>query len=72
MAYSSYFTTMAEFNSACPDCADGRGIPRTVTAERGTFMVTLICDKCGHKWTTERKPEVQFFQRWEQVPLHTP
>lgn len=62
---------MAEFNRTCPACS-ADGIPRAISAERGKFMVTLACDKCGHQWTTERKPEIEFFQRWDASPLQTP
>lgn len=59
-------------SSACPVCGIADGIPRTVTAQRGTYLVTLSCDKCGHKWVTERKPDTQLFQPWHYKQLHTP
>ena len=62
---------MAEFNRTCPACT-ADGIPRAVTAAGGRFMVTLACGTCGHKWTTERKPDTQLFQTRHPGSLHTP
>ena len=63
---------MAAFNRICPACADGRGIPKSVLATRGTFMVTLACNECGHEWATEHKPDVQLFQPRLHEPLQIP
>ena len=62
---------MPEFESTCPACANGHGVPRAVTAARGTFTVTVVCDKCGHKWATERKPDVQLFNPRPHEPHRT-
>jgi hypothetical protein len=70
-AYSSGGTTMSEFNRTCPACTSGRGIPRSVTAARGTYMVTLACDKCGHNWATERKPDFELFQPRQRTASHS-
>ena len=64
--------TISEFNRTCPVCGAADGIPRAVTAARGTFMVTLACTTCAHEWETERKPLVPLFTPWRQDPHHTP
>ena len=72
VAYSAGFTTMAEFDRTCPACLLAYGVPKAVTAARGTYMVTLACGQCGHQWTAERKPDVQLFQPRHNQPHHTP